>query len=137
MARKLISFDDLLVRALHLWDKQWLLLTAGDFATGHSNTMTIGWGSLGTMWGRPFAQVVMRPVRYTFQFMERYDTFTLCAFAQDYRRALNLLGTRTTIGYISARSWPSMGRGRMGNNPRLNNGSEPLGDGFPAEANYV
>jgi len=95
MSRKLIPFDSFRVKAHHLWAKQWLLLTAGDFATGQFNAMTVGWGSLGTMWGRPFVQVVVRPVRYTFGFMESYDTFTLCVFPQGYRRALNLLGTKS------------------------------------------
>jgi flavin reductase (DIM6/NTAB) family NADH-FMN oxidoreductase RutF len=90
-----IPFDELLVKAHHLWDKQWLLLTSGDFATGRFNTMTVGWGSLGTMWGRPFAQVVVRPIRYTYQFMEEHDTFTLCAFPEDCRSALQLLGTKS------------------------------------------
>lgn len=90
-----IPFDELLVKAHHLWDKQWLLLTSGDFAAGQFNTMTVGWGSLGTMWGRPFAQVVVRPIRYTYQFMEEHDTFTLCAFPEDCRSALQLLGTKS------------------------------------------
>ena len=90
-----IPFDEFLVKAHHLWAKQWLLLTAGDFAGGRFNSMTVGWGSVGTMWGRPFAQVVVRPIRYTYEFIERYDTFTLCAFPQRYRRALNLLGTKS------------------------------------------
>jgi flavin reductase (DIM6/NTAB) family NADH-FMN oxidoreductase RutF len=47
------------------------------------------------MWTKPFAQVVVRPSRYTYQFMEQYDTFTLCAFPQDYRDALQLLGSRS------------------------------------------
>jgi flavin reductase (DIM6/NTAB) family NADH-FMN oxidoreductase RutF len=95
MARNPIPIDKLLVKAHHLWAKQWLLLTAGDFSTGDYNTMTVGWGSLGTMWGKPFAQVVVRPVRYTYGFIERYDTFTLCAFPDEFRRALNLLGTKS------------------------------------------
>jgi flavin reductase (DIM6/NTAB) family NADH-FMN oxidoreductase RutF len=95
MARQPIAMDDLIVRAHHLWAKQWLLLTAGDFAAGDFNTMTVGWGSLGTMWGKPFAQVVVRPVRYTYTFIERFDTFTLSVFDDRYRRALNLLGTQS------------------------------------------
>ena len=95
MAHKQIPFDQFFVRAHHLWDKQWMLLTSGDFAEGRFNTMTVGWGSLGTMWGRPFAQVVVRPIRYTYEFMERYDTFTLCAFPERYRKALQLLGTKS------------------------------------------
>jgi flavin reductase (DIM6/NTAB) family NADH-FMN oxidoreductase RutF len=72
-----------------------MLLTSGDFAAGRFNTMTVGWGSLGVMWGRPFVQVVVRPTRYTYGFMEQYDTFTLCAFPEAYRQALQLLGTKS------------------------------------------
>jgi flavin reductase (DIM6/NTAB) family NADH-FMN oxidoreductase RutF len=96
MSREQIPFDQLLVRSHHLWDQQRMLLTSGDFAEGRFNAMTVGWGSLGTMWGWPFAQVVVRPIRYTYEFMEQYDTFTLCAFPKkDYRKALQLLGTRS------------------------------------------
>jgi flavin reductase (DIM6/NTAB) family NADH-FMN oxidoreductase RutF len=93
--RRPIPFDELLVRPHHLWKKQWLLLTAGDFAAGHFNTMTVGWGSLGTMWGKPFAQVVVRPIRYTYEFMEQYDSFTLCAFPEPYRKSMQLVGTKS------------------------------------------
>ncbi len=95
MTRTPIPFDDFSVKVHHLWDRQWLLLTAGVFEEGLFNTMTVGWGSLGTMWGRPYAQVVVRPSRYTYGFMERYDSFTLCAFPEAFRGALNLLGTRS------------------------------------------
>jgi len=95
MAHQQIPCDDLTVRVHHLWSKQGLLLTAGDFAAGHFNTMTVGWGGLGAMWGKPFALVVVRPHRYTFQFMEQYNTFSLCAFSERYHKALNLLGTKS------------------------------------------
>ncbi len=95
MSRQAIPFNDFTARPHHLWAEQWLLLTSGDFAAGHFNTMTVGWGSLGVMWGKPFAQVVVRPVRYTYEFVERYDTFTLCAFSKAYRKALSLLGSRS------------------------------------------
>ncbi len=47
------------------------------------------------MWNKPFAQVVVRPTRYTRQFMDQYDTFTLCAFPERYRKALKLLGSKS------------------------------------------
>ena len=90
-----LSFEELSVRVHHLWAKQWLVLTAGDFNEGRFNSMTVGWGSLGTMWNRPFAQVVVRPTRHTFEFMEQYDTFTLCAFPKTCRDALLLIGSRS------------------------------------------
>ncbi len=74
---------------------QWLLLTSGDFAAGQYNAMTISWGSAGVMWNKPFVMVVVRPTRHTFQFMEKYNTFSLCAFHEAFRPALELLGTRS------------------------------------------
>jgi len=70
-------------------------LTAGDFQRKDYNTMTVAWGSLGSMWARPFAMVVVRPVRYTYEFIERYDTFSLCTFSRRYRKALSLLGAKS------------------------------------------
>jgi flavin reductase (DIM6/NTAB) family NADH-FMN oxidoreductase RutF len=93
--RKLIAFDDFNINPFHLFDKQWFLLTCGDFSKKHFNSMTISWGSLGIMWNKPFAQVVVRPTRYTFEFMNRYDSGTLCVFDDSYRSALSLLGSRS------------------------------------------
>jgi len=90
-----IPIQDFLIKPLEGWNGQGLLLTCGDFASGHFNAMTVGWGSLGVMWGLPFVQVVVRPVRYTYQFMEQYDTFTVCAFPETYAPALDLLGNKS------------------------------------------
>ncbi len=95
MERKPIAIEEFNLNAYSFFEKDWLLLTSGDFTAGKFNAMTISWGSLGVMWGRPFAQVVVRPHRYTFEFMERYPTFTLCAFPKQYRRALSLLGSKS------------------------------------------
>ncbi|MBD3334142.1 MAG: flavin reductase family protein, partial [Candidatus Eisenbacteria bacterium] len=50
MERVEIPIDQFRIRAHDLWANQWLLLTAGDFAGGAYNTMTVGWGAFGTMW---------------------------------------------------------------------------------------
>jgi len=93
--RKQISFEDFNFKPIANWNGQGMLLTSGDFNTAHFNAMTVGWGSLGVMWGLPFVQVVVRPVRYTFQFIEKYDTFTVCAFSETYAPALHLLGNKS------------------------------------------
>ena len=95
MDRKGIDVSNLLVRAHQLWADQWMLLTGGDFTQDRFNCMTVAWGSLGTMWGKPFVQVVVRHSRYTLEFMEGYDTFTLSAFPNEQRKALQLLGSRS------------------------------------------
>ncbi|MFA5652506.1 MAG: flavin reductase [Desulfomonilia bacterium] len=93
MKRKPIPFSELLIQAHTIWSRQWLVLTCGDFVSSKFNSMTVGWGSFGTMWNVPMAQVVVRPTRYTYQFMEQYGTFTLCALGKKYRDSLKILGS--------------------------------------------
>ena len=95
MNRTPIPIDNLRLDSLHIWNKQWFLLTCGDFKTGDFNTMTVAWGSFGTMWHKPFAQIVVRPNRHTFTFLERYPTFTLSAFPKKHKKALGILGTKS------------------------------------------
>jgi flavin reductase (DIM6/NTAB) family NADH-FMN oxidoreductase RutF len=77
------------------WDKKWFLLTAGDFASQKYNCMTVSWGSFGTIWNKPFAQVFVRPTRYTYEFINSYPDFTLCAFPETQRKHLQLLGAKS------------------------------------------
>ncbi|NTV36753.1 MAG: flavin reductase family protein [Anaerolineaceae bacterium] len=93
--RQTIPVEKLLVHPYDVFDSTWFLLTAGDLKTGQYNTMTISWGGSGCMWNKPICMVVVRPQRYTYQFMEKYDTFTLTAFPEPYRKALSLLGSRS------------------------------------------
>ncbi|MCL2445696.1 MAG: flavin reductase [Oscillospiraceae bacterium] len=53
----------------------WALLSAG--TPEHWNTMTISWGGVGEIWGRDAAFVFVRPQRYTYQFMQQQDYFTV------------------------------------------------------------
>jgi len=90
-----IPFKDFNADVFTLFDDDWLLLTCGDFQSGKFNCMTISWGSLGTIWNRPFAQVAVRPTRFTFEFIERYPDFSLCAFSEEFRPALGILGAKS------------------------------------------
>jgi flavin reductase (DIM6/NTAB) family NADH-FMN oxidoreductase RutF len=95
MERKPIAIEELAIKPYGFFEEDWLLLTCGDFSQKKFNAMTISWGGIGVMWNRPFVQVVVRPVRYTFEFIEAYDTFTLCAFPRQYHAALSMLGTKS------------------------------------------
>lgn len=81
---------------------QWMLITAGTAEA--CNTMTASWGALGVLWGVPMATVYIRPQRYTREFMEQYDTFTLSFFPEAYRKELGLCGAKSgrEIDKISA-----------------------------------
>ncbi len=95
MDRQTIDITQLCVQPHNLFHNQWAVLTAGDFLQGEYNAMTIGWGALGTMWSKPFVFVAVRQSRYTYTFMEKFDTFTITVFSRDYHEALSLLGTRS------------------------------------------
>jgi len=95
MERVSIPVERLRVPGVPEWEKQWLLLAAGDFLQRDYNCMTVGWGGFGVMWGKPVAMVVVRPTRYTMSFMERFDSFTLSAFPEDCRKALSYCGSHS------------------------------------------
>ena len=95
MYRDEIDPGSLKILPHHVFHHQNILLTSGDYSAGTYNTMTIGWGGIGTMWSRPSVMVFVRPSRYTYDFMEKCKDFTLTAFPKTYNRALSLLGTKS------------------------------------------
>ncbi len=95
MHRETIPLTELKLLSFAAWEPGWFLLTAGENAPGRFNSMTVSWGSMGVIWHRPFVMVVVRPQRYTREFMERYDTFSLCSFDKSRRPALDMLGRRS------------------------------------------
>ena len=95
MERTDIPFEQFAVRPVTAWEKDWLLLAAGDLSTGDWNCMTVGWGAFGRMWARPMALIVVRPIRHTYGFTERFDTFTLSAFPETLRPALDYCGSHS------------------------------------------
>ncbi len=78
-------------KTFDLYNKGWALITAG---TGENfNTMTISWGGLGTLWNKPVATVYVKPVRYTHDFLDKNEYFTVSFFGEEYRQDLAVLGT--------------------------------------------
>ncbi len=69
------------------------LVTAGTLE--HFNTMTIGWGVTGVLWGRDVFIVYVRPSRFTYEFIEKNDFFTVSFYDDEYKKALGYLGTRS------------------------------------------
>jgi len=72
---------------------EWALLSAG---TPESfNTMTVSWGAMGTMWNKPVVMVYVRPQRYTKEFVDNSDYFTLSVYPKEYKKALGILGSKS------------------------------------------
>ncbi len=64
-------------------------------SAGHAdafNAMTIGWWGTGILWRRPVLSVYVSSSRYTFEFMESNEFFTVCSFPDDFREGVMYLG---------------------------------------------
>ena len=68
-----------------------MLITAGEQES--FNLMTASWGGIGFMWGKPVAFVVVRPNRYTYEFIEKKEYLTLSFMGEEFRSALRVCGT--------------------------------------------
>ena len=88
-----IKPDELNDNVFQLIGKDWMLITAG---TPESyNTMTASWGGMGVLWNKNVCFVFIRPGRYTYQFIEKNDTFSLSFFSEEWRNALNVCGSNS------------------------------------------
>ena len=85
-----ISIEELNFKPFTQISKDWMLITAEK--DGKANTMTAGWGGLGTMWGKPAAFIVVRESRFTKEFVDASEHFSLTFFEDKYKKALGYLG---------------------------------------------
>lgn len=90
---KPVDVHEISENVFSLIGKQWMLITAG--TAEHCNTMTASWGGLGVLWGAPTATCYIRPQRYTKEFVDREEYFTLSFFGEEWRKALSLCGSKS------------------------------------------
>lgn len=86
---KVIKPEELNKNVFSMIGKEWLLVTAEK--EGKVNTMTASWGGLGVMWGKDVAFIVLRPQRYTKEFVDAGETFSLSVLDGERRKTLNYL----------------------------------------------
>ena len=85
------KLSELNENVFELIGKKWMLITAAK--EGKSNTMTASWGGLGVMWGKKVAYVVIRPQRYTKEFIDVAESFSLSFLPEKFRKELSYLGS--------------------------------------------
>ncbi len=90
---KRISPMEIQGNTFNMFANDWALVTAGNLQS--YNTMTIGWGDFGVLWGRPIVTVYVSSSRYTKQFMDENVYFTVEFFDESYRNALSYLGSHS------------------------------------------
>lgn len=93
MSFKEVKIEELQMNPFTKIGKEWTLITAGN--EEKHNTMTASWGGVGVLWNKNVATVYIRPQRYTKEFIDGNETFTLTFFEEKYRDALTLLGRKS------------------------------------------
>ena len=93
MAFTKINIAEQTFNPFELISKQWMLVSAG--SANSWNTMTASWGGVGVIWGKPSATCYIRHSRYTKEFVDNNEYFTLTFLQDGHRDALNLLGSKS------------------------------------------
>lgn len=85
--------------------KEWMLIAAGDETK--ANAMTASWGGTGVLWNKNVVFIFVRESRYTKEFIDSHDTFSLNFFDHTYKPAL------TYFGKISGRDEDKLANTKM------------------------
>lgn len=83
------EIDTNLIKAI---SEEWMLVAAGD--KDKFNMMTASWGFAGEMWGNDCMAAVIRPQRYTMEFINNSDYFTL-SFYGDNKDIHKICGSKS------------------------------------------
>ena len=75
------------------FDKDWALLAAG--SPEDHNAMTVSWGGMGTLWGKPVVTVYVRHSRHTYGYMENSEYFSLSFYGEAFKKALGVMGSKS------------------------------------------
>ena len=85
-----ISPRDIKSNVFDLIADNWMLITAEK--DGKTNTMTASWGGLGHLWHKDVAYIFIRPQRFTKEFVDSAENFSLTFFDSSYKEKLRYLG---------------------------------------------
>lgn len=90
---KEVNFRDVKENVVSLIADDWALVTAGN---GEKlNTMTVSWGSVGELWGKDMATVYIRPQRYTEEFLNSNNYFTISFYPEDKKSIHGICGSKS------------------------------------------
>ena len=90
MEFKEILPSELDVSHFDFWTDGLLLVAESE---GKTNAMTIGWGGIGVMWGKPVLFTVVRPERFTHELLCATDRYSVCALPKEHKSALSHCGS--------------------------------------------
>ena len=89
--RERIGDYEAMAETLDRLGKEGLLLMTGS----EGNPMTIGWGTIGRIWGRPVFLVLVRPSRHSFGLLEELPEFSVNVPTDELKDTVELCGTES------------------------------------------
>lgn len=92
MTHRLTSYpiEQLTFNPFHLIGSEWMAVTTEK--NGRTNAMTASWGGVGVIWGKNTATIYVRDSRFTKEYLDTTDTFSLAFFDESYKKDLGYLG---------------------------------------------
>lgn len=78
---KEISIQEMKFNPFSLIGNEWMLIAAGD--EQEHNMMTASWGGVGVIWNKNVSTIYIRPTRYTLDFVEKKDYYSLNFFGSN------------------------------------------------------
>ncbi len=90
---KQIEINEFSENPFKLIGSDWMLITAKKGEK--TNMMTASWGGVGILWNKPVVTIYVRPQRYTKEFIDNEEYFSLCVLPEEYRQILNYCGTKS------------------------------------------
>ena len=92
MAKVKVDYKDYFAQTVkQMCETGLLLVTQGK--DHKANVMTIGWGTIGAIWGKPVFIVLVRPSRYTYSRLEEVQEFTVNVPSKKLTEAAVYCGT--------------------------------------------
>ncbi len=87
-----LTYEQFSAQAAELISKNAFMTTVHG---GKTNTMTIGWGGVGIMWGKPVFTAMVRQSRFTKELVEQSGEFTITLPLTEMKEALALCGSKS------------------------------------------
>ena len=90
-----ISPKDIKENPIKLFGDDWAVVAAGN--KSDFNELTVSWGALGDAWwdNMPIAIIFVSATRYTQQYLEANDTFSINVFPPEYRKQTAYIGSHS------------------------------------------
>ena len=85
--------NHLMIDAFDEFGNKWALVAAGSM--DDHNAMTVSWGGVGCLWGKPVVTVYIRPNRHTYGYFEKNEYFTVSFYPEEFKKALGVMGSKS------------------------------------------